>query len=639
MCGICGIYKPDGMKINPRLIEDMYQTMQHRGPDDQGLYVDENIALGMRRLSIIDLHGGAQPIYNEDRTVAIILNGEIYNFHELRMELINKGHLFKTKSDTETVVHLYEEYGINCLNYLRGMFAFAIWDARLKRLFIARDRIGIKPLYYALINGFFIFASEMKAILQFMKKNYSFNKEIDYTALNHYLLFQYIPGPRTIFKKIKKLLPGNYIIYGSEYDSLKINSYWQLPYPKVNKGGKESYYIEKLDALLEESIKLRLISDVPLGVFLSGGIDSSTIVAKVCQLKNQKLKTFSIGFKDQPSYDETKYARQVSSIMRTDHYELLLDGNSIEYLPKLIWHLDEPFADRAALPTFLLSKLAREHVTVALSGEGGDEMFGGYRRYIVLYLAEKFHFLPSWLRNTASILMPKFLQLFNLSSYFDRIAQPFISENYLGKQSNLNEHQIQELCSYELMQLLSSSPMESDRNEHPLNLLNLSKSSSLLGSAIYFDTRVWLPDNLLTKVDRMSMAVSLEARVPYLDHKLVEFAFSAPLNLKINNLRTKYIFKKVSSKLLPKKIVYRRKQPFNVPLRFWFQGRKELLHDILLSSKAKSRGYFNYSYLENMINSTLNGKRSFEGELWNLLCLELWHLTYIDSVGISPISI
>jgi asparagine synthase (glutamine-hydrolysing) len=619
MCGIVGTFDPEGNIPPVEIIKQMTQIIYHRGPDDEGMFIGPGVGLGMRRLSIIDVAGGNQPIFNEDGSLVIVFNGEIYNFQALRKQLEPK-HQFTTHSDTEVVLHLYEEYGVEALDLLRGMSAFAIWDVNQQRLFIARDRLGIKPLYYTLLEGRLLFASEIKSILQCPEVP----RVVNLKALNVYLSLQYVPAPDTMFQGIYKLPPGHYLTMSSQ--GMEIHPYWQLPNIVECTTRSEEDLANELVDRLQESVRLRLISDVPLGAFLSGGIDSSTIVALMGRMMDHPVQTFSVGFEADEAYNETHYARYVSRILGTEHHELIVDASAAGLLPRLVWHFDEPLADRAALPTYLVSRLARRYVKVALTGEGGDELFAGYRRYLALRLAQWYRRVPLPIRQGLGRVVRLVGNGTLWASRYRRLAAPDPFDVYIGQQSNFSPKAKQALLSPDLQATLDV--------DSPFHGRGAISDGDWLASLLQKDTTTWLPDDLLMKADKMSMAASLEARVPFLDHKLVEFVSATiPSNLRLRRLTTKYILKRAAQELLPQDIIRRRKQGFDVPLAQWVWENKEFVQDLLLSPTALSRGYFNSTFIRTRVSQALTSldlSAEVGGQLWNLLCLELWHRLYID---------
>lgn len=551
MCGICGFISLKIQPINKQdIIKKMLEVISYRGPDDEGAFVDNHAALGVRRLSIIDLNTGHQPMHNEDSSLWIVHNGEIYNFPELKSSLIEKGHVFYTKSDTEVIIHLYEEYGYECLSKLNGMFAFAIWDKNRNELFIARDRFGIKPLYYSDFDAQLLFASEAKSILRFP----GFNKSLDLAALDQYLTFEYVPSPRSIFQKIRKLEPGNYLIYKNQ--NVHIQKYWDIAAVRTSSFIKEAEAEEKLLGLLKNSIKHHLISDVPIGVFLSGGIDSSFIAALASNFSSEKIKTFSIGFEDD-SFDESKYIKQVASIFGCRHHHRIFGQNDLCVLiPKIAGFLDEPLADASFFPTFLLSQSARQEVTVALSGEGGDELFAGYPTYQAHKLAKYYRMVPRAVRENIieriimnlPVSMKNFSLEFKAKKFVGSADLPF-ALRHIYWMGSFNQQDKALLYGPALKRIDGSENV----NEVLNNCFSTPQIEKELDKLQYLDIKTYLEGDLLTKSDRASMINSLEIRIPYLDHELVEFVFSLPADLRLNNFKSKYIFKNTARNILPKK--------------------------------------------------------------------------------------
>ncbi len=627
MCGICGIFNFNNKEpIDKELIQRMTSVLKHRGPDDEGMYLSKvqspkskvNIGLGVRRLSIIDLETGHQPIHNEDESIWTVLNGEIYNFKNLREDLEKKGHRFYTKSDTEVIVHLYEDYGTDCVGYLRGMFAFAIWDDRKKELFLVRDRMGQKPLVYTLFNNSLIFASEIKSILI----NPEVEKEVNLEALHHYLTYQYIPAPLTMFSGIKKLPPASTLICSADGE-IKIERYWKLNY-KNKLELSEPEYCERILELLRETVQLRLISDVPLGAFLSGGIDSSAIVGIMSQLMNKPVKTFSIGFEEE-DFSEINYARTVAEYFKTDHHEFIVKPKAIEILPKLIWHYNEPFADSSALATYYLARETRKHVTVALNGDGGDENFAGYDRYRANILASYFDRIPQPLKRVAVGVAEKF-PVRKAKKFFQAINEPPERRNIRWQCVFGNERK-DKLYSEEMKERLSYL----DTYDYMINVFREAKADDFLDKILYTDINTYLPEDLLVKMDIATMANSLETRSPFLDHELIEFVARIPSNLKLKGLTSKYILKKALKDLLPKEILKRGKMGFGIPIGKWF--RKELrnyLKEILLDAKSLKREYFKKGRIEELLTEHTSGRVDHGYRLWALLNLELWHQTFMD---------
>ena len=633
MCGIAGFV--DLQQRLPRdeaaaTLEQMCRVIAHRGPDDQGtMQTDDGAHLGMRRLSIIDLAGGHQPISNEDGTVSIVFNGEIYNYCELQPELEARGHHFQTHSDTEVIVHSYEEFGPACVSKLRGMFAFAIWDAKKQSLFIARDRVGKKPLYYTLTpEGALIFGSELKSLLQ----HPSMRREINPQAIDAYLTWGYVPDPLSILKGIRKLPPGHYLTFAN--GRVDVTCYWDFRYEPVQgeTSRRAEDYLEELRSLLSESVRLRLIADVPLGAFLSGGIDSSTIVGLMAREMSQPVKTFSIGF-NEDSYNELKYARIAARHFGTDHHEFVVTPDLCQIVDDLAWFLDEPFADSSAIPTYMVSKLAREHVKVVLSGDGGDELFAGYTRYVIDQRRSGFAGLPRFVRHGLMAPLSRHLPhgargrnflhnvaLDSLDRYLDSISiftelnKPLLYTDAFRGQLQRNGDEVIPFRSY----------AERVRTGEPLDTL------------LYIDSKTYLPGDILTKVDRMSMAVSLEARVPLLDHKLIEFVNSIPASLKLNGLETKHVFKQAIRDFVPAEILNRPKQGFGVPVDEWInQQLRERIHDTLTEQRTRERGYIAPAYVQLLLDEHERGRRDHSTQLWTLFMLELWHRVVYEEKAVA----
>jgi len=627
MCGIAGYIDlwdaGEAREVEERsaVLDRMCRIIGHRGPDDQGVMLKPGIALGMRRLSIIDLAGGHQPISGEDDSVTIVFNGEIYNFLELKPQLEALGHTFSTHSDTEAIVHAYEEFGPDCLQHLRGMFAFAIWDERARRLFIARDRAGKKPLYYTTTpKGTFVFGSELKGLLE----HPDVVKELDPEALDAYLTLGYVPDPLSIFRGIHKLPPGHFLTFSDGVVSVK--QYWDFELSN-DQSMSETDCLEELRKLLDESVRLRLISDVPLGAFLSGGIDSSTVVAMMARHMGQPVKTFSIGFHED-SYNELKYARLTAKKFATDHHEFLVTPDICSIVDELVWHFDEPFADSSAIPTYMVSKLAREHVTVILSGDGGDELFAGYTRYVVDRKREGFGLLPRPLRE--HVMRPLSQHLPHATwgrNYLHNVSLDPISR-YLDSVSVFTSLNRKALYTPEFSNKLGHANYVSSLFQ---DLVGKVASNEPLDRLLYLDSKTYLPGDILTKVDRMSMAVSLEARAPLLDHKLIEFVTKIPASLKLAGLETKYLLKKAVKDLVPSEILNRPKQGFGVPIQEWInQQLRSRLRETLTEPRTRQRGYVDPRYVDVLLDEHERGRRDHSTGLWALFMLELWHRQFLD---------
>jgi asparagine synthase (glutamine-hydrolysing) len=617
MCGIAGIVSFQDKPVFEQELRDMCAAIVHRGPDDQGFYVSANAGLGMRRLSIIDLESGRQPVHNEDGSVWVVFNGEVYNFCELRKQLQARGHHFSTRSDTEVIVHLYEEYGNDCVHHLRGMFGFALWDERRKHLLLARDRLGIKPVYYAEIAGRLVFSSELKSILQLPEVE----RTLNWGAVAHLFTFLSTPPAEAIIAGIKKLEPGHFLT-ASPGRAPVVTQYWDLKF-NPDYGKDEDYFVARLRHLLEESVRLHMVSDVPLGSFLSGGIDSSAVAATAARFTPEPLKTFSIGFSE-PEYNELDSARVVAMRLGADHHELTLGPDVLDELEEIAWHLDEPFGDSSAIPTYMVSKLAAQKVKVVLSGDGGDELFAGYDKYSV---EQRERNAPSWpapaRRALAGIsrAMPEGMRGRNYlrhSSFTG--AERYLDSSTLFRRDDLNnlfQPEFSELIAAHEPWRARASYMES-RNRHWL--------SNLQG----LDIKTYLPLDILTKVDRMSMAHSIETRVPLLDHKLVEFAATIPPEMSLSGGTPKYVFKRAMRGILPDSIIDRPKRGFAIPLGYWFRGKLgSYVRELLLGDQARRRGLFNTRYIERLVERHERG-RNLELQLWTLISFELWARTFLD---------
>jgi asparagine synthase (glutamine-hydrolysing) len=627
MCGICGkINFQKDQPVEGRLIEAMCAQLRHRGPDDQGIYLDNNVGMGMRRLSIIDLSTGKQPISNEDGFVWVVFNGEIYNFLELKRELKSRGHYFYTNTDTEVLIHLYEDYGPDFVSQLNGMFAIALWDKRRKSLILARDRIGIKPLYYMIGKDKLLFGSELKAILQD-----DVEKKIDLQALSDFLSLNYIPAPRTIFKGIKKLLPGQLLIYTN--GRIRLHKYWDVEYRPEDNGLEnysEEHYSEALLDLLKKSVKKRLISDVPLGVFLSGGIDSSTIVALMHEVSSAKIKTFSIGFEEK-SFNELDRARLIADKFNTDHHELIVQIKAVELLPKITHYFDEPFADSSAIPVYLVSQLAREHVKVVLVGDGGDELFAGYETYAAFKFANQYKKMPLFLANKIIPFLVEKLPVSHNKISFDYKAKRFVKSALLPPENGHYWWKViftEEAKKEMFIPAANGSLADTYRMFH--HYYRQYPSIDTLARLQYTDTKVYLPDDILVKTDRMTMAHSLEGRVPLLDHEVVEFVANIPSRLKLKGLDKKYILKKTMDPKLPKTTLHGKKQGFNVPVPSWLcHELHDMVRDVLSPKRIGELGIFKAEYVNQLIKDHQAKRADYSRNLWGLLAFMLWYEEYM----------
>ena len=625
MCGIAGIVSAQsGDRIDAETIQRMCQSIVHRGPDDEGLFVKDGTGLGMRRLSIIDVAGGHQPVFNEDKSIWIVYNGEIYNFAELRPELESRGHRFSTHSDTEVIVHLYEEMGAECVQKLRGMFAFALYDQRKERLLLARDRFGKKPLHYALDGGRLYFGSEIKAILAVAPELAKVNQE----ALLQYMYFGYIPDPLTAFTPIQKLPPGHLLEF--EKGEIRIRKYWDLPRYSTHQPRSEEECLEELEWRLAEAVRMRLISEVPLGALLSGGTDSSTVVALMARASSSPVKTFTIGFKHH-DFNESHYARIVAQRFGTDHHELILEPNVVETVETLTRSLEEPFGDSSMLPTYYVSCMARQHVTVALAGDGGDEVFGGYDRYGIHARRRIFEHVPDavwrWYREH---LYPRLPEAMHGRKFAYNVSLPW-RERYVDGVSFLPAFERE-------MPLLSDEfRAQVSGIENPQNILfryfDQAPADDPVSQMLYVDTKTYMTADILTKVDRMSMAASLEVRAPILDHVFVEWATGLPPEWKLRGRKQKYILTKLAERVgVPKEALYRRKQGFALPLVHWIRNElKDLLMTVLLEPRTLQRGYFNPEGVRRLLEEHFSGRRVHSQRIWRLLMFEMWHRNFLEN--------
>lgn len=624
MCGISGqLYFDPEYQVNESCLRSMSDRLISRGPDDEGFYISRNVGFGFRRLSIIDLHTGHQPLCNEDQSVWIVFNGEIFNYLELRKELISKGHVFRTNTDTETIVHLYEEYGRDCVKHLRGMFAFAIWDEGQKKLFCARDRFGIKPFYYHLSGKRFVFGSEIKAVLGAEH----IPRDLDYRALDSYFTYQYITDDLSIYSSVKKLRPSHTleISLARGKPEIKFNRYWDIRFDP-DESRSEAQWCEELDAVLSEAVRMRMISDVPLGAFLSGGIDSSSVVALMSRHSGSPIKTFSIGFKE-AAFNELEYARAVARKFGTEHHEQIIEPESIDLLPRLISAYDEPFADSSAIPTYYVSKFAREHVTVALSGDGGDELFAGYDTYPKLLNIHKYNVLPRGINRTLWNVVRKSIPpkvkghglAYHLSQDRNLVSAYF---------SVWTQPERMQLYRPELRELIGKNLAEN----YKIDLIRKSESNDYLSRMQELDMRTFMVDDVLTKVDRASMVNSLEVRVPLLDHKLAELSFRIPSRLKYKNGEMKYILKKTMGKHLPEAVLSHKKQGFTIPLKMWFKDSlKAYVHERLLGDNSKLATYMDMEYVRKTVIDNEKGMRSTYQKVWTLIVLDAWLEQNADS--------
>jgi asparagine synthase (glutamine-hydrolysing) len=620
VCGIAGIYALKNTAMpGPEVVDAMCRLIQHRGPDDQGIYVNDNAQIGMRRLSIIDLGGGHQPIHNEDQSVWVVFNGEIYNFRELRKDLEALGHTFYTQSDTECIVHAYEQYGPDCFTKLRGMFAVAILDLRQKKLVLGRDRVGKKPLYYTQTSqGLLAFASELKCLFEVP----GFHPTISNSATQDYFAMGYVPEPATIYENVYKLPPAHCLVVSG--GQISTHRYWTPTFePKWTLS--EAELTEQLIAQLEDAVKVRLVSDVPFGAFLSGGIDSSVVAVLMARNLSAPVKTFTIGFKE-AAFNELPDARAVANHIGSDHHELIVEADAVTMLQDLVWYFDEPFGDSSAIPTYLVSKLAASHVKMVLSGDGGDELFAGYERYQkyakLQQLRQRTFGLAGPLLKLAGQLIPGGRGL-RYQRVGDRLTQPFPDRYLSGVALNTRA---------DLSMLLRPEVGNMDPYTNMRRHFGRADISHEMEKILAGDMATYLSDDIMVKVDRMTMATSLEARAPLLDHQLIEFAARIPFEYKLRDGTGKYLLKKVAQKLLPPEVMQKRKQGFAIPLAGWLrQELKPLLLDTFASRNFRERGIFNEQGVAHCVNAHLAGTHDYSEQLWLLLTYEMWAKRFIDS--------
>jgi asparagine synthase (glutamine-hydrolysing) len=638
MCGICGIFRSrDEGKWESHRLNAMTEALFHRGPDDDGYFQNGLIAFGHRRLSIIDLETGAQPMANEDESVWIVFNGEIYNHLELRQRLEKKGYRYRTRSDTESILHLYQDKGIDCLEDLEGMFAFAIWDQERRRLFLARDRLGKKPLYYFQSNGYFVFGSEIKSLLE----NPFCPRELDESSLYYYLTFAFTPPPYTLFKGICKLPPAHYLLVNDPAMAPSPVRYWN-PLERLadtRKGMTEDDAAEHVRALLSQSVRARMISDVPFGVFLSGGIDSSTNVALMSEHMSGPVQTFSVGYKKDDAFNELDYARRVARVFKTDHHEIIIDQKDLtEHITEIIYSQDEPIADPVCFPLYFVSKLARENgVIVVQIGEGSDEIFCGYPRYmIILRLAllnnRVFQTFPEPLRRAVYAFAAPILKGLGRTKELEYLRRGAVSQEvFWGGAVAFGDVEKDLLLSDDYRSRIG--PLDSYsilKNYHEI-FSHWAPSGDELDKMIYIDLVLRLPELLLMRVDKMCMATSVEARTPFLDHRLVEYALAIPRAIKIKNGTTKHILRKAVHGLIPEDIIHRRKQGFDVPIKSWLRGKfQNFFTQSLLNSSLRKRDIIDYGYVRQLLDLHRGGKRDYSFLLWNLFNLTLWYDLWIE---------
>jgi asparagine synthase (glutamine-hydrolysing) len=632
MCGICGVVG----QADEQLIKNMLATIAHRGPDDEGVYIaaaanGERLGLGHRRLAIIDLSAaGHEPMSDARGEIWLTYNGEIYNFKEIRRELEKRGHKFKSGSDAEVIIYAYREWGLSALAMLNGMFAFAIWDARNNSLLLARDRLGIKPVYYAETPSGFAFASEIKAILSIP----NFKREVDLESLHQFLSFLWTPDPDTMFCGVKKLPPGHFLVYQS--GQAEVRQYWDVEFNEDD-SLSEQEWVERVREQVERSVRAQMIADVPLGAFLSGGVDSSSIVSLMTGMVSQKVTTYTFGFKSEDLRydileDDVKYAREIGAKLETDYHESFFEPQVMDLLPKLVYHLDEPVADPAAITSYLICKAARERLTVLLSGMGGDEVFAGYPRHIAVKIAEAYNLIPSFISRPLVEAMPasmpgRFNSVFRNTRKLARSAALPLRERYLGYCTYFKEDEKAKLYS----NAMNAATLEFDALAAHQKYFDKVADEDFVNQMLYVDLKTFLPCLNLTYTDKTSMAASMEVRVPLLDHELVELAARIPARLKIKGLTRKYVLKKAAEKWLPRNIIYRKKAGFSAPLRSWLQkDLRPMVEDLLSESNIRQRGYFDYAEVRRLIDDNLGGREDNSLKIFQLLTLELWHREFID---------
>jgi asparagine synthase (glutamine-hydrolysing) len=630
MCGICGIVNFDGSDPVDRIvIERMTESLAHRGPDDAGYFVEGRVGLGHRRLSIIDLSGGRQPIFNEDRSAAIVFNGEIYNYRDLAEALKTAGHTFRTRSDTETILHAYEEYGDDCVQQLRGMFGFAIWDGAKQRLLLARDRLGVKPVYYYRDRHFLAFASEIKSLLEIR----SIPREVDPDAFDMYLSLRYVPGPRTMFKNIFRLQPGHVLV--ADDSGIRITKYWDIDYPDPEPHSPE-FLLERFRELLDESVRMRLLSEVPLGVFLSGGLDSSAILATMSKYAgDSRVKTFSVGYQasraEETASNEFEYARLAADAFASEHHEYRLDATHFaEFVPDLVSYLDEPLADPSCIPLYFISKLAREHITVVLSGEGADEILAGYGIYSKMLALDRIYAgagplsrLAPWIANLAPSEKLR---------HYVRMCGQALETRYRGVSRGFTEEGKLRLVGADRMK-------QSERQFRDVfgGYFKAVENASPLDRMLYVDAKVWLPDDLLIKADKMTMANGLELRVPFLDHKMVEFAATLPNASKIHGKGGKTLLRSAMRGVLPDAIIDRPKKGFPIPIGSWLRtSLRQFTRDHLLARDSACSRYVDRDETARLVEEHEQGRADRSQEIWTLLVFEFWHRHFIEDHPAAP---
>jgi asparagine synthase (glutamine-hydrolysing) len=634
MCGIVGQARRGGATVRRELIDSMCVALEHRGPDSRGVHVSAGAGLGIQRLRVIDLATGDQPIYNEDGTVAVVLNGEIYNYRELRQRLERAGHTFRTQGDTEAIVHLYEEEGPDCVQSLHGMFGLAIWDSRLRRLVIARDRVGKKPLFYCERDGAISFASELNALMQ----DPEVPRELDREALDHYLTYLYVPAPYSAFRGVRKLPPATTLVWHDGKTTLK--RYWQLDYSHKREVKDVRELHEEIRDAVRSAVRKRLVADVPLGAFLSGGIDSSAVVAAMAMESSDPIKTFTIGFEHE-SFNELPHAREIAQLFGTEHHEFVVRADAVSLLPKIVRHYGEPFADSSAIPSFYLAEMTRRHVTVALNGDGGDESFAGYPRYVANSVAGRLDALPLFLRRAAASAGGRLPANGDVRSVLNR-ARRLSRSMALHPGQRFGRYvacfapdQRARLYTEEL----AASVAGVDPERIVVDAWDGASGEAALDKMLEVDATTYLPGDLLVKMDIATMAYALEARSPLLDHEVMELAASIPAELKLRGRQKKALFRDALREWLPDSVLDRRKQGFSVPGAAWFRGElRDYAREVLLDPGALSRGYFRPAEVSGLLERHAAGRADESPRIWALLMLELWHREFIDARRGAPLA-
>ena len=628
MCGICGIIDLLDAIPDRRTLDRMTDIMSHRGPDGRGVYICESVGLGHRRLSIVDIAGGAQPMVNDDATCAIVFNGEIYNHLDLRRELEGKGHPFRTHCDTEAILRGYEAWGDRCVERLVGMFGFAIWDRRTKSVLLARDPLGIKPLYYAIVDGRLVFASEIKSILAYP----GMRREINPRALRKFFRYLYISGEETIFQGVFRVPPGTKMIWSG--GRARFEKYWDpltLGAEPAVRDPREA--MEKTDFLLTQSVRRRLMSDVPLGAFLSGGLDSSAVVGAMSRLTSDPTPTFTIGYSGRDRFiNETDYAKAVADHLGTEHHEIQVEVSALDLLPSLIWHLEEPLADSGAILTYIISRFARQRVTVALTGIGGDEVFGGYRRYAAMKLWRIYSAVPAVARKGLIEPLARRLPTSRASKLLNRFRM--LRQFVLSSSATPEKTYLEMFSAFgrDGLERLFNEPLAADDSDEAEDALARCKRDDFLAQFMLYDLKTYIPDDLLVLADKMSMAVGLEVRVPMLDLDLVRFSQTLPSDLKLRGMRRKRILEEAMKPHLPKAIFHRRKQGFSAPISSWLRyGMRDLMEQTISSAHADGSGLLNGPYLREMWKAHLSGRQDFSHQLYAVLVFDQWRRVFLDN--------